>query len=203
MAKTKTPFPSTFWGAILVLVVSGVIVTWAAPYLQRQPPADAARVAPRPVPSGTGRDQSNIAPSRSPGPPLATRTTTPVAAESGAAVSVPSGLSKKDDLATIQRRHDPRALNDLADQPELIRLSHGEALSVRTFRGTASVSFDHVAGVAFATLMLSPIKGPVLREPIYAEGGSLAVLADSKRYAARVIAVDFSRRTLTLQLSLE
>lgn len=207
-SKEKTPFSSTFFGAILILVISGVIVAWITLYLQRDPSTMTISVVPSPVPSGAATAEPSIVPTLSSGRPsqsaatdLAIPRTEPQSMPSPPAMA--GDLATNDQLAANQGRRDLPALTDQGDKLEVVSIRQDEAVSLRTFRGTASVSFGEVSGVSFATLVVSPVAGPVVREPIYEAGRSFVVRAKSETYLARVVGVSFSSRTLTLQLGME
>ena len=193
----KVPFPHTFLGATLVVVVGGFVLAWATQaFLDK--PASSGGVNPAPVniPSGlpAGQSSTSLDTRDAPRRELPVRSTPPAPNASRPSHTNEPTPQSGTAAGTVQ--------GDLAaGELESLTLNHAEAVSLRTFKGSASVTFGEVAGVTFATLLIAPAAGPVIRAPVYAAGRSYMVqTGDSEAFAATVTAMDYSRRTLTIQL---
>lgn len=175
----KTPFTNTFLGATLVIVVGGLVLAWATKLLVEKPLVEVSTPAPTAASSLPPTGKPTSLPSAA--APPATQRASPQIAPPTLAPVVAERLGGFESLT----------------------LHHAEAVSLHTLKGSASVTFGEVHGVTFATLLISPVGGPVLRKPVYEAGSSFVVQSGSKASTATVTAVDYSRRTLTLQLSRE
>ena len=195
--ERKPAFATTFLGGILVLVIGGLVVELSTRLLppEREPPSAA-----EPNGEGTARDVRAI---QLP-PPAAT----PPPAESDRSPEATALDGQPPQRPLDRPTHAapaPAAPTEQTPRPrgEIVRLTDGEAVALTAFAGDASVTFGRLGEVTFATVIIAPSQGPLIREPVYESGRAFSVRSGAQTFQAQVMTVDFSSKSLTLRLTAE